>query len=83
MLGVLTIALEKEIETGNEMERAYCRNALLHRQLSMKMENPTFEQGTFISIQINLASTSNSGSLPEYTAFQDFIIFPCEEINKL
>jgi len=51
MLGVLTVSLEKVTEMDNEVEeRVYCRNALLHRQLSMMMENPSFKPGTFISM---------------------------------
>lgn len=59
MLGLLTIAWEKDVEMDNKIERTYCRKDLLHRKLSMKMENPSFELPTFISIQINLASNSN------------------------
>lgn len=47
MLGILTIAWEEEIEMDKTMEKASYRNALLHRELSMKKENPYFELGTY------------------------------------
>lgn len=77
MLGI------KEIEIDHEMETAYCRNALLHRQLSIEMKNPSFEPRTFISIQIHLASTSNYWFLARINCLSGLIISPCEEINKL
>lgn len=65
MLGLLTIVWEKKVEMDNKIERTYRRKALLHRQLSMKMEKPSFNCQLLFLFKIIWLQTPTICSLPE------------------